>query len=160
MKEFIATNNIVLVDDEDYDRVIKEKGWKTNPSKAVHKSILHYSDGPYKVEQHLALASFIMNRPYVMFDHIDRNPLNNQKYNLRECTEQQNTFNQGKRKGYQTSQYKGVSWNKRHKRFYAFIRIDGRRIYLGNFKDEVSAAKAYNKAAAEFFKEFAYLNPV
>jgi len=33
-------------------------------------------------------------------------------------------------------------------------------VFLGRFKDEVTAAKAYNDWAANYFGAFAYLNPV
>jgi hypothetical protein len=35
-----------------------------------------------------------------------------------------------------------------------------KQVYLGFFKDEIEAAKAYNRAAEKLFGEFALLNPV
>lgn len=90
-------------------------------------------------------------------DHIDRNKYNNTRKNLREATPQQNRMNQPAReKG--VSQYKGVSWHKRVKRWVANLGAKGHKKHLGCFDTEIEAAKAYDKRAKELFGEFAYLN--
>lgn len=38
------------------------------------------------------------------------------------------------------------------------ITVSGKRIFLGHFKDEEAAARAYDKKAREFFGEFASPN--
>ena len=38
------------------------------------------------------------------------------------------------------------------------IRVKGRRDYLGHFRSEEDAAKAYNIAAEKYFGEFAEIN--
>ena len=65
--------------------------------------------------------------------------------------------NQGPTKN-SSSKYKGVSWNKANKRFLATISCDGKTYHLGTFKDEIEAAKAYDKKAKQLFEEFAYLH--
>lgn len=89
-------------------------------------------------------------------DHIDGNPLNNQKSNLRVVTQQQNNWNQHKVTG--TSQYKGVCWDKRAKKWMAYVSLDRKQKHLGYFTDEKEAAKAYDEAAKEHFGEYAKLN--
>ena len=59
-----------------------------------------------------------------------------------------------------SSGYKGVSWNKDRKRWTAHIKGAGKSRYLGLFDTKEQAAEAYNKAAKEFFGEFAWLNPL
>ena len=93
----------------------------------------------------------------VTYDHIDRNGLNNQKSNFRECTLQQNQFNSTKRKG-TISPYKGVSRKKRSKRWYAQIRFNVEQLHIGYFDTQESAAVAYDRKATELFGEFAVLN--
>ena len=58
-----------------------------------------------------------------------------------------------------TSQYRGVSLNKRYKNpWIAQIQIDNRNIHLGRFSTEKEAAKAYDKKATELYGELASLN--
>ena len=92
-------------------------------------------------------------------DHIDNNPLNNNIENLRESTQLQNCMNRKSNKN-STSKFKGVCWHKVSNKWIANIRINGKLKHLGYFKSEIQAAKAYNKAAMKYFKEFAYLNEV
>ena len=92
-------------------------------------------------------------------DHIDGNGLNNQKVNMRECSTQENSFNQKRRKN-TTSKFKGVSWYKRRSVWEAYIHIDYSKKKIGYFDSELDAAIAYNVAAVEHFGEFARMNTV
>jgi len=100
----------------------------------------------------------IMQAPDGMVvDHIDGNSLNNRRSNLRICTPRQNTANRAKtRNG--TSRFKGVHFCTRDRKWRAQIGVDGERRFIGDFDDEVEAARAYDRKAAELFGEFAYLN--
>ncbi|MBN1795425.1 MAG: HNH endonuclease [Sedimentisphaerales bacterium] len=90
-------------------------------------------------------------------DHIDRDSLNNKRENLRFATRSQNCMNVGKRKKVK-SRYKGTYYSKREKMWRAEIRAYNNKISLGRYSDEVEAAKAYDKAAIQYHKEFACLN--
>lgn len=45
-----------------------------------------------------------------------------------------------------SSKYKGVSWNKSSNKWRASYARNGKSIYIGDFKSEEAAAKAYNEA--------------
>jgi hypothetical protein len=102
----------------------------------------------------------ITNAPEgVLVDHIDGNTLNNQRSNLRLCTNQQNGMNRKPRQN-GSSRYKGVTWNPSNRCWVAQIKAAGNIQYLGSFKDERDAAREYNNAARQHFGEFARLNVI
>jgi len=74
--------------------------------------------------------------------------LNNSISNLRWATRSEQCANQ-KRKG---SNLKGVQ--QQGEKFRANIRINGKNTYLGMFKTEEEAHKAYCKKAKEVFGDF------
>lgn len=92
--------------------------------------------------------------PSVEIDHIDGNPSNNLISNLRVACRSTNLFNRGKMPS-NTSGYKGVSWNKLAKKWYATIRAFGKRYTIGSYTTKEAAATAYRLAAEELHKEFA-----
>jgi len=101
----------------------------------------------------------IMNCPMDMvIDHINHNGLDNRRANLRLATRQQNSWNIKKRPGKKSSQFKGVSFCKRDKRWEAYIIYGKKHIFIGRYDDEETAARAYDTKAKELFGEFAYPN--
>ncbi len=57
-----------------------------------------------------------------------------------------------------TSRFKGVFWDARRERWGAKIKKDGVSRWLGQFRDEIAAAQAYDEAARELFGEHARVN--
>lgn len=88
-------------------------------------------------------------------DHKNHNTLDNQRLNIRMCTNQQNAYNRKPFVG-GTSVHKGVSWDKSTGKWVVMIQYDGSRHNLGRFVNEDDAANAYNSAASKFFGDFAY----
>jgi len=90
-------------------------------------------------------------------DHINHDPLDNRRANLRLCSHWENALN--RRANYNSvSRFKGVS--AKREKWRARITFRGRQMSLGSFDTKEQAALAYNKAAAEHFGAFAYLNPI
>lgn len=89
-------------------------------------------------------------------DHENHNGFDNRRCNIRICTQSQNIANSRPHKG--TSQYKGVCWFKRVKKWTAYIKCNNKKIHLGYFNNEIDAAKAYDIKAKELFGEFANTN--
>ena len=90
-------------------------------------------------------------------DHKDHNGLNNQKYNIRICTNSQNLQNKRKRKN-TLSKYKGLHPSSNNKKWIACICVKSKMKYLGSFNTQKQAAIAYDIAALRYYKEYALLN--
>lgn len=80
--------------------------------------------------------------------------------NCRWSTRRQQMANTRKRKGNNTSKFKGVARTTNpNAKWRAGIWKDGKLVHLGVFASEEDAARAYDKAAAEVYgKDFAVLN--
>lgn len=92
-----------------------------------------------------------------LIDHIDGNPLNNCRSNLRIATKEQNAWN-SKTPKTNTSGYKGVHFDKKLSKWIAQIRIDKQIKYLGVFPTAEQAYEAYCSAAKAYRGEFAKLS--
>jgi len=116
-----------------------------------------------KTRKYANLARLIM-MPLEGFevDHIDHNTLDNRKANLRVCTRSENARNNS---GHSTRKapYKGVYFEKLAtgaKKWRAYTRMNGKRLWFGYFLTAEDAAESYNVNAKRLFGEFARLNVV
>lgn len=147
----LTQDKFAIVDAQDYEWLCKYK-WYALKDKATYYAARSAN------RKTLRMHREIMRAPkHLLVDHRDHNGLDNRRSNLRLCTPAENIRNQGSARG-STSKYKGVTWCKARNIFQARITFNGRRIHLGSFKNEIDAAKAYDKKAKELFGEFAYLN--
>jgi hypothetical protein len=100
--------------------------------------------------------------PENQIDHTNGIKNDNRISNLRQATSAENNVNKSKQKLYKgqpcSSQYKGVYWDRGGKKWRVGIRVNRRLILLGYLDNEEEAALAYNKAALEYFGEFAKIN--
>ena len=87
-------------------------------------------------------------------DHINGVRNDNRWINLRQATNSENQRNQGKPIT-NTSGYKGVSWNKRAKKWLAKIKHMNHDIHLGYFDSPEAAHQAYIEAAEKLHGDFA-----
>lgn len=83
--------------------------------------------------------------PVGIIDHVDRNRSNNRWSNLREVTAAGNAQNASLRKD-NTSGVKGVSWDKKNKKWMAQLRVNNRNKFLGHFPTVPEAAEARRRA--------------
>lgn len=116
--------------------------------------------GYWSAPKGLYLHSLIMNTQKEkgqVIDHIDGNPSNNRKSNLRICTVSENGFNRSKQKN-NTSGVKGVSWDKKSQKWLAQIMSNCKQYRIGLFDTIKEASDAYDAKAIELHGEFARLN--
>ena len=160
MKEVELTKGYVaLVDDEDYGRVSSLR-WQACPRSGRKSGTVYALGREVGTKRHLIMHRMILGWPpaHLVVDHIDGNGLNNQKSNLRLCSPRQNLYN-GKMRASNKSGYRGVSWNKRSRKWEARIRDHAKKyLYLGGFQDKLDAAKARDEAAISLWGGFARLN--
>ena len=140
----INTNNKFYIDAEDFIHVKKYRWFETYSNHNVPS--LYSMINKRKTYMHCFLG-------YKGFDHIDRNELNNRKYNLRPCSFAENMRNRGIFKN-NTSEVTGVSWDKTKNKWEARIGVNGKCIRLGRFTNKEDAIIARLKAAKKYHKEF------
>jgi len=144
---------VTIIDKEDYKRLKKISSGKIFIINGY--AAIKYRNISYRLHR------FIINTPDNMItDHINRNKLDNRKSNLRVCDKYQNQ--QHKKNKKVRSGYKGVYIRKKGGKIYylAVIVAYGKSHYLGSFNTPLKAAKAYNRGAKKYHKEFALLNKI
>lgn len=104
-----------------------------------------------KVRKMIAMTKMLGCQGY---DHADRNPLNNRKYNLRPCTIIENCQNRTKQSN-NTSGVIGVCWMSRDNVWVARIGVNKHRIHIGSFSNKEDAIVARLQAEAKYFGKFA-----
>ncbi len=141
-----------IVDDEDFEFLSQ---WKWKLTKGYASRTATKVNGKHKsIYLHRAISDCPKN---MEVDHINGIPLDNRKINLRICNRSQNLQNSRMKKR-NTSGFKGVSFDKRDKKWAVEIMVNYKRIRLGRFVDKIEAAKAYDSAAQKHHGKFAKTN--
>ncbi len=147
-----------IVDAVDFDFLNQ---WKSGVSQSQHRLYARRSYMVNRVSKKIFMHRLILehhgiNIAGLVVDHIDGNTLNNRLSNLRPATNTENCRNS---KGHQNrnSKYKCVVANGKDG-WMAYIMVNRKRIYLGTYGTPEEAALVYNKAAINYFGEFACLN--
>lgn len=134
-----------IVDDEDFELVSKFRWYATIDG----SNTITYA--ATKVRMH----RLIIDAPPGFFvDHINGDPLDNRKSNLRLCNNSQNQQNTQSRGG--SSSFKNVSYNKKNNKWLAAFRFNGKVYYCGLHKTEEEAARAVDKKRGEVCGDFAF----
>lgn len=150
------SDKIVFVDEDKIGRLLLFKWYLCGRDKVKSFTVRRFINNN-GITGTIHIANDVMNIHGVIYDHRDRNPLNNTELNLRVATVSQNNAN--KPKMYNgSSKYKGVDRHPRTRRWRARVSYHRRTLDLGYFNTENLAAHAYNEAALKYHGEFAVLN--
>ena len=138
----------VLIDVEDFDHVGKFGVHRIRGNLLVRLT--------RKVNGSRCIANAIMGKPPkgFMWDHINNDPFDNRKLNLRLVTRRQNLLN---RRSTTKTGFKGVYLQPRctNTPYHARIMCNGKIFYLGNFATAELAHEAYCKKAFELHGQYA-----
>lgn len=130
----LTQGKYALVDDEDYDSLVKYKWCAVKRGKKYYAGRRHGNKFVYLHQELLG------KYPGLEIDHINGNSLDNWRSNLRLVTHRQNMQNRWHRR---YSKYPGVSWDKTNKKWIAWIWIGGKHRFLGRYDEEEQAFLAY-----------------
>jgi hypothetical protein len=142
--------NQAIIDKTDYDKVKKYIWWQRKDNYVL-------ADTEFgRIRLHRLITGAKEGEEV---DHIDLNPLNNRRSNLRVCTKQNNSFN---RTSYKNSKsgIKGVWYSPANECWCSQITYQNKRVCLGSFSNPVEAAEAYNDAAIKYHEKFAHINDI
>jgi hypothetical protein len=157
----LTQNRFAKVDPEDYIWLSQFR-WCCKTGKDTCYAIRHIQ--VHGRTKRIHMHRQIMNTPDNMIcDHINHDGLDNRKRNCRNCTVEQNNANRRKRRTSHgspapSSQYLGVSWCPRRKKWVSYIKHHGKARNLGLFDVEADAARAHDAAAWAVWGEYACLN--
>lgn len=138
-----------LIDLDDVDKVKNIKWHRSDLQRSTYYCLSN--DPEWKRIHRLIMGVTDKN---IVVDHINHNGLDNRKSNLRICTSGQNTCNCLTSKN-NKSGHKGVYWSKERKKWCAQISINNKTKGLGRYDTIEEAIEAREKAAKEYYGEFA-----
>lgn len=149
---YLSTGQQAIVDAEDYPH-LSTYNWRLNRyQRFIRVTRCASVNGQETVIQ---MARAILNPLHTeVVLHLNRNKLDCRKENLVAC--QYTQLHQYMQKRIGISGYRGVS--EYRGRWRATIRVNGVRHWLGDFKEKLDAALAYDSAARLHFGRFAQVN--
>ena len=156
------SDKTVKVDDEDYEKIASHRWCLSNG--LSNYPLIRTSQKATKTKKASELKKISIHRMIMgdgpkSIDHINGDPFDNRRENLRPCSHAQNMRNKRKRSD-SKNKYKGVYRKDRYGKilYQAQLAMNGKLVYSGYFKSEKAAAIAYDLAAKSWHGEFASCN--
>ena len=137
-----GTDMTSRVDDEDYD-ALNHLPWRLANGYAGFEIV---SDRK-RISIYLHRVISDVTNPKLVVDHIDGDPLNNSKSNLRVCTQQLNSCNRTILNSNNKSGFRGVSYHIGQDKWIASIMVNNKSTYLGIYSTPEEAALYFNYEA-------------
>lgn len=148
----LSNGGQVIVDDDDYELLSKWKWVQSN--KGYAQRAAYKKDGYTTILMHRQIMDITDRR---RIDHINGNPLDNQRINLRVCTQRQNM--QNRKPNRNKASLPGIKGVYPHgNKWKVLIMINGKNKYIGLYSTIKEASEAYNTAAKVKDSQFAWQN--
>lgn len=151
----LTQGKVAIIDASDYELVRRYKWYASYHPDGNRWSARTTLYTPGRGCRALYMHHLIFSRKPV--DHINRDPLDNRRSNLRDGPPTLQAVN---KRPYKGKRFKGVCWHRRNGKWCARIRVSGQLVGLGFYACEEEAARAYNRAALKAWGSLAVLNPV
>lgn len=135
----------IILKNGKYPSLTKERILKPKINNNGYKEVQFSQLGKtcMKSVHQLVAIGFLNHKPCgydLVVNHIDRNKLNNDVFNLELVTNRENSYHKHRNV---SSKYVGVHFNKRTKKWISSIYINGKKIHLGTFLLEEDASNNY-----------------
>lgn len=145
------TGNYALVDDDDYENIIKMGRWHESDSGYAVRRVRNQKGNSVTIRMHRVIAK---TPPRLVTDHINGNRLDNRKENLRTVSQQINAWNVERRaaRKYDLSLPTGIAWDNTRKKYIA-TRITRKRF------DKLEDAITFQKESELYEYEHRRLKP-
>ena len=142
-----------IIDKEDYPEVSKIN-WYPRQHDTCCRRTWYGAKAKQYLHQFILSIHNIMVPEGCEIDHINRNPFDNRKSNLRVVTHQENMMNLSLMPS-NKSGVSGVRYKKQENKWCSTLTYNGNRIFLGYFIDKEEAIKARLIAEKKYYGDFA-----
>ena len=152
----LTQGKVAIVDAADYEWLSQWKWCASRRGDTFRVQRAEYLG--YRSQRSIFMHRAIM-RPDAgsVVDHINHDPLDNRRANLRVCSQSENVRNRTSANR-SSSKFLGVGWYARNSKWHARIQVNGLGLHIGYYDDETEAARSYDAAARLHFGDFANLN--
>ncbi len=152
MEILLTQNKMTYVDDNLYDKIMKQGKWyaKCNRNGDFYAMTNIYKDGKRTTLQMHGYIYELKNGPILKgmdIDHDNGNSLDNYSLNLIARTPREHRIKHNQLKAH-SSQYTGVYWDKRVGKWRACIEVEGKTRHIGSYVSELHAYEAYQAILA------------
>lgn len=151
-------NFTVLIDRFDLDRLIEfDRPWNAawrEDSKDYYPMCSEYISGRKHNKTHY-LYRWIFGSPKgAVIDHIDHDPMNNRRANLRLTDQAGNLKNRGGKNSNNKSGYRNVQWDKRRNKWSVILWLNKKATRLGSFEDVDEAGRFAEEMRKKYYGKF------
>jgi len=139
-----------LVDDEDFEYLNQYRWHLSDGGYARRSQHIRVDTNQYK-SQIIRMHRIINQTPEGLYtDHINRNKLDNRRFNLRTVNKSLNSINRDKPKNNQSG-YKGVYWDTWSKKWRAELKINYKKVTLGRYAKLQDAVRARKEGEKKYY---------